>query len=182
VPSAALARWEHDAQRALNEIEVAHRGLRGGARGRRYATLQINHAYAVLLASQFQGFCRDLHSEAVDAIASGTTPGAVARVLLLLMSRGRKLDAGNANPGSIGADFARLGMEFWVDVEAADPRNARRREALEALNLWRNAIAHQDWSRMGGVSRLRLRTVQRLCALFENTRHGNRGFRPLAPA
>jgi len=27
--------------------------------------------------------------------------------------RDRKLDPGNANPGNIGADFARLGLEIW---------------------------------------------------------------------
>ena len=46
MPSAALIKWEGDAQRALDEIEAAHRAVEGSGRGRRYATLQINHAYA----------------------------------------------------------------------------------------------------------------------------------------
>src|SRR5262249_19369869 len=60
---------------------------RGGPReyrrnraGRRYATQQVNRAYAVLLASEFQGFCRDLYSECMDhvvATAPLTTRGVV---------------------------------------------------------------------------------------------------------
>ncbi len=37
--------------------------LGGWALDHRYATRQLNHAYTVVLAAQFQGFCRDLHSE-----------------------------------------------------------------------------------------------------------------------
>ena len=52
----------------LDEIAGADAAVGGAARGRRYATQQINRAYAVLLASEFQGFCRDLHSECVDHV------------------------------------------------------------------------------------------------------------------
>ena len=57
----------------------------------------------------------------------------------------RNLDRGNANPGTIGSDFNRLGVEFWTRVYADYPRNDRRRELLENLSAWRNAIAHQDF-------------------------------------
>jgi hypothetical protein len=36
----------------------------------------------------------------------------------------------------------------------------RRRKKLEELNKWRNAIAHQDFSKIGGDPALTLRTVQ----------------------
>ena len=33
-----------------------------------------HHAYAMLISSQFQGFCRDFHSECVDyAVVNGGT-------------------------------------------------------------------------------------------------------------
>jgi hypothetical protein len=38
-------------------------------------------------------------------------------------------------------------------------RSAARQEQLEALTSWRNAIAHQDWTRVGGRPELLLRTV-----------------------
>ena len=66
MPSYSLNHWTRERSEALDEIANAHSSVGGSARGRRYATQQINHAYATLLSSQFQGFCRDLHSECVD--------------------------------------------------------------------------------------------------------------------
>jgi hypothetical protein len=146
VASVALANWNGARKAALGEIAAAHGALGGGGRGRRYATLQLNHAYTVLLSSQFQGFCRDLHSEAVDFLVAHTQPAAVAGVLRAVMTQGRKLDHGNPNPGNLGSDFGRLGMSFWNDVGLVDRRRAQRAAALNTLNEWRNAIAHQDWS------------------------------------
>jgi hypothetical protein len=37
-------------------------------------------------------------------------------------------------------------MSFWNDVGLVDHRKAQRSAALNNLNDWRNAIAHQDWS------------------------------------
>ena len=59
---------------------------------------------------------------------------------------GRKLDAGNPNPGNIGSDFNRFGGGFWPAVDGDSPRNLQRRLALDALNRWRNAIAHNAFA------------------------------------
>jgi hypothetical protein len=61
------------------------------------------------------------------------------------MLEGRKLDRGNANPSTLGADFGRFGFDFWGRVRARDPRNERRQVSLGNLSAWRNAIAHQDF-------------------------------------
>jgi hypothetical protein len=155
VPSHALTHWSNHGQRALDEIEAAHRALGGGGRGRRYATLQVNHGYAMLLSSQFQGFCRDLHTEAGAVVAGAVAPAALRGVMQNLLVQGRKLDSGNANPGNLGSDFARFGMQFWPAVNALDRRNGRRQAALEELNTWRNAVAHRDWGRVGPALGLR---------------------------
>jgi len=110
--------------------------------GRRSARQQLNQAYALLLSSQFQGFCRDLHSEGVRAVARILPAGDLQRLIEDELIRGRKLDTGNPNPGNIGADYNRFGLVFWTLVEAAHPRNARRKIMLEQMNRWRNAIAH----------------------------------------
>jgi hypothetical protein len=143
VASRALQRWRSTAQVSLDEIEAAHRAIGGVGPGRRYATEQFNHAYAVLLSSQLQRFCRDLHTEAVHAM---TNPQSDPRFQLLRsrLIEARKLDVGNPNPGHIGSDFGKLGMDFWMDVDAHRPRNRSSKAKLESLNVWRNAIAHQD--------------------------------------
>lgn len=162
MPSLSFQKWDTTRRADLDEIENAHGRVRGTARGRRFATQQINHAYAVLLSSQFQGFCRDLHSECADHLARSVTPAAMEAVLKIEFHQNRKLDRGNPNPGNIGVDFNRLGVLFWAAVKAHDLRNNRWRAQLETLNDWRNAIAHQDFDpiRLGGIGTLRLETVR----------------------
>lgn len=63
MPSKSLDLWRTTRSDTLDEIVAAHRSVGGQDRGRRFATQQINCAYTKLLSSQFQGFCRDLHSE-----------------------------------------------------------------------------------------------------------------------
>jgi hypothetical protein len=116
VTSVALQRWTTTEQAALDEIEAAHQAVGGSGRGRRRATLQVNHACAMLLSSQFQGFCRDLHTEAVDSLAKTISPQSIGTVVCFVMIQGRKLDQGNPSPGNLGADFSRLGMKFWPQV------------------------------------------------------------------
>jgi hypothetical protein len=74
MPSVSYGRWITTRRRELDEIERAHTAIGGTGRGRRYATQQINHAYLVLSASQFQGYCRDLYTESVDYLVPGLTP------------------------------------------------------------------------------------------------------------
>jgi hypothetical protein len=62
MPSRSFELWNTDRRQALDQIAAAHAAVGGVGPGRRYATQQINQAYATLLSSQFQGFCRDLHS------------------------------------------------------------------------------------------------------------------------
>ncbi len=163
VASRSLDRWNTTRAEELDQIESAHQSVGGSARGRRYATQQIDRAYAVLLSSQFQGFCRDLHSEAVDYLAGPITLPDLRLIFRTCMTDGRKLDSGNPNSGNLGSDFKRLGIDFWDEVKKLDARNADRLKRLDELNIWRNAIAHQhfDPARLGGRTALRLADVQR---------------------
>jgi hypothetical protein len=162
MPSAALQVWNTTRLVRLDEIESAHRAIGGAGRGRRYATRQLNHAYTVLLSSEFQGFCRDLHSESVDALISVITPTILQPVLRSEYLFARKLDFGNPTPRNIAADFNRLGIRFQTEVDNHNRRNIRRRQVMEDMNRWRNAIAHQDFNPtlLGGHTSLRLSQVR----------------------
>ena len=162
MPSVALLTWQGSRAVSLDEIENAHRSVGGSGPGRRTATQQINQAYAVLLSSHFQGFCRDLHSECVDFIVPFITPVSLRATCSLEWNWNRKLDHGNPNPGNIASDFNRLGVSLWPDAYGLDARNRQRRVLLEELNEWRNAIAHQDFDpvRLGGTVTLRLAQVR----------------------
>ena len=163
MPSRSLSRWRAVASLELDELRAAHSAIGGTGRGRRYATRQINYTYAVLLASQFQRFCRDLHSEAVDFLV-GSVPAPMRTMIRDNLTDFRRLDRQNAQPGSIGADFGRLGFIFWDSVRVQSRRHSDDRDSLDALNAWRNAIAHQDFdpAKLGGASSgLRLSQIQR---------------------
>jgi hypothetical protein len=162
MPSRALKIWQTDARRALDEIEAAHRAVGGSGRGRRFAVQQINQAYVVLLSSHFQRFCRALHTECVEHLIGTPQFAAIRLIVYSSLVEGRKLNWGNANAGNIGSDYARLGLDIWSGVHAANSRSQQRQRKLEQLNLWRNAVAHHDFDkpRLGGRSELSLSEVR----------------------
>src|SRR6476620_10278198 len=156
MPSVALSTWTTARSAMLDEIESAHRSVGGHGPGRRHATQQINYAYAVLLSAQFQAFCRDLYSECVNAFVQVVGRPSLRTALRKEFLLHCRLDRGNPNPGSIGADFNRFGFTLWDDVLTADTRSSARRAQLEELNAWRNAIAHYDFDpNVFGAARLR---------------------------
>ncbi len=87
----------------------------------------------------------------------------MGRIIRSELIRGRKIDSGNAQPGNLGEDFGRLGIDFWNEIYKLDPLNIVRNKLLEDLNRWRNAIVHQslDPVKLGGTSTLRLNQVRR---------------------
>jgi len=145
--SKALAKWQAVRAQELDQLLHAHARIGGGGPGRRYATEQLNFAYLVAVAAHFQGFCRDLHTEAVNAFAAAV-PSQLSTILESALTKSRSLDRGNANGSTIAEDFARLGMgRFWdlVTAEGGQIRTARRRHRMEQMNMWRNAIAHDSF-------------------------------------
>jgi len=73
------------------------------------------------------------------------------------------LDRGNPTPGNLGADFNRLGLDFWMEVNRISRRNKNRQKYLNELNDWRNAIAHHDFDpeKLGGKKTLTLERIRR---------------------
>lgn len=182
MPSRSVRMWRASARRALDEIEAAHTAMRGPGRGRRYAAQQINQAYVVLLASQFQGFCRELHAQCAEHMGHAVHSPDIGFLLRARLTEGRRLDAGNPNPGNIGSDFGRFGVTFWEEVRRRNPRNADRQEQLETLMRWRNAVAHQDFAHPAlrgrkDVTITEVRSWRRACGMlaldFEAVMHAH---------
>lgn len=110
---------------------------------------QMNQAYVVLLLSQFQLFCREFHGECVEHFIRQQGLQPYRGILNLRFMERRKLDSGNPNPGNIGSDFGRLGVKLWPELRQLGLRSKHHHDALELLNHWRNAIAHQDFRNPG---------------------------------
>lgn len=156
LPADALERWRSQRCAALDSLEAVHERVTEKKRGRQYATEHLNLALFVRLAAEFQGFCRDLHDDAVLTVIADldAVRGADIHQKLLRSSltRGRKLDSGNAGPGNIGNDFLYLGMTFWTDIKGRYPaKGPRWNDTLENLNDVRNAVAHSDAAKLADV-------------------------------
>jgi hypothetical protein len=144
--SRSLRRWQSRNRRALDAIDAAYKAVASTAQHRRSAAEQIKQAYVVLLSSWFQAFCRDLHTECIEHLTTTISHPTVRMIVRQRMMEGRKLETGNPNPGNLGADFGRLGIELWPALLARDRQAKTRQDALGELNRWRNAVAHQDFS------------------------------------
>ena len=163
MPSRALRNSQTRSGKVLDEVEAAHAVVGGGRGARGFARQQINQAYVVLLSSQFQRFCRDLHSDAADFLAAQTAFASLAPLLTASLSNARRLDTGNPNAGNIGVDFSRFGFDIWSLAAQRNSRTPFRRERLEALNRWRNAVAHQDFRspHLRGRETVQLKEIRR---------------------
>ena len=118
----------------------------GTAKARRFATRELNHAYRLLVAAEFQGVCRDLHDRAAQSRASDLSPAAADAVVAGWVG-GRKLSFGNPSRANIRSDFEFIAPNVWADAASVDARTRRRLERLSELLDRRNAIAHSDFSR-----------------------------------
>ena len=152
MPSVSYNRWRTERHTTLDEIETALDALGGSERGRRLVAQQINRAYLVFLCAEFQGFCKELHSECVQHVVS-FVPAFVQDVARQQFLLNRTLDRGNASPGNLGADFGRFALKFWAALDTRNIRAVGWRRELDRLNEWRNAIAHNDYdpTKLGGT-------------------------------
>lgn len=148
--SNALTAWQTTASRRLDQLEQVHVQATGAGPGRRWQTSQLNRSLMVALVAQFQGFCRDLHDDAVKVHVTAATPGQRS-LLQILLTQGRKLGTGNPRKSTLGSDFGRLGFDFIPAVEAADAAAAAQLDELDRLVDFRNAIVHGNESTIGTI-------------------------------
>jgi hypothetical protein len=147
-PSKALLHWRTEGREAMDHLLAARRAVGGRGLGRQAAARQVDYAMTVQYAAQFQRFCRELHAECAYAFGAEVRSGMGVMFKDALL-HGRRLERQNAHPASIGYDFSRFGVQVWDELCALGPRYAAYRRRLEELNAWRNAIAHQDFGRVG---------------------------------
>lgn len=120
------------------------------------------------IATEFQGFSRALHDEAVGYVVDDISVrmnDELAATLRTALTTNRQLESKNAQPSSLGADFGRLGFVFWTSLAAAYPEESSRwNRTLETLNTARNAIAHDDEAKLAEVAAMGWPTTQRRTA------------------
>jgi hypothetical protein len=174
MPSDALIVWQTERIRRLQNVEAdcLHLDVVHAADPDRVQ--EHIRLYGVFLSAEFQGFCRDLHTECAIKLVDSINPVRLRAVLQSQCWYGRKLDTGNPNVGNLGADFNRYLLDFWAAVLVADPGHAARRNRLAMLNAWRNAVGHNDYdpNQLGGTTTLTIQEVrswQNDCGVFATT-------------
>jgi hypothetical protein len=131
------------------------------------------------LASEFQGFSRDLHDEAGLILTRSIAPGnqQLQDNLRIPYTANRKLDQGNADPGTLGADFGLFGMQLWSALYARYPARGKQWNLrLQALNLARNGLVHDDATKIARVQAdgwsLTLQSVDRWKTVLDGLAEG----------
>lgn len=136
----------------MDRLLSAHRTVRGVSR--RWITDEINHSLILRLAAEFQGYARELHDEASQAVVSALAPAnrALQETVRLPYITGRQLDRANARPETLANDFSVFGVKLWSALDHQYPSSASRwRQELTALNTARNALAHGDAYRLAAI-------------------------------
>jgi hypothetical protein len=153
MPSDALLAWQIDRVPRLQNVEADCVHLDALHATDPDRVQEYIRSYTVLLSSEFQGFCRDLHTECADKLVDSVNPIALRAVLRAQCIYARRLDTGNPNAGNLGADFNRYVFDLWPAVLQLDPAHAGAQRRIAMLNAWRNAIAHCDYdpAELGGT-------------------------------
>jgi hypothetical protein len=142
MPSAALRRWQNDRLPSLIHVDTQCAASVAAIPANPALVEENYRGYVLLLAAHFQGFCRDLHTECAQIIASKVRPS-LEILFQSQFSTRRELDRSNANAKSIIEDFSRFGFAMKAQLDGIAGAAALKRD-LHDLNEWRNAAAHHN--------------------------------------
>ncbi|MGP5184932.1 hypothetical protein ACTXKY_14645 [Corynebacterium variabile] len=156
----ALGAWQTTRRQALDSLVLARQTIASNHSGHSKGSVSaetagvvenIDRALYPVLAAEFQGYCRDLHGDAVAAIiAEAQWPTEqIARVSAAAMQDKRGLDRKNPASSVIGDDFRALGLKLWNRVQEEHPEDYPDwRRSLDTLVNIRNAVSHSDRKRL----------------------------------
>jgi hypothetical protein len=173
--SQALTIWRSTRLVRLDRLLAAHPESVGSATDPAVAK-EWTDALVLRLASEFQGFCRDLHNFTVNSLVDLVTVSSphLSSLLTNGLISGRGLNRRSADPTTIDADFARLGLNLWPALAASWPESTSTwRQALVELHRARNGVAHDDEDAIAAVQdagwALHLSTVRKWRNLLDET-------------
>jgi hypothetical protein len=142
MPSAALLKWQTDRLPNLIHVDTQCAASVAAIPANAALVEENYRGYVLLLAAHFQGFCRDLHTECAQIIASKVR----ASLEILFQSQfsaRRELDRANASAKSIIEDFSRFGFAMKAQLDGMAGAAVLKKD-LHDLNEWRNAAAHHN--------------------------------------
>jgi len=160
MPSASLLQWQNDRMRRLHHVDLQCAASLAVPVPNPQLTDENLRGYVLLLSAHFQGFCRDLCTEAAQVIASRVRAN-LRPLVERQFSAHRSLDRGNPTVENLRRDFERFGFRLNL---AADPANVPHLQNLTAMYRWRNVAAHYGTIPTGApLSLPSLRTWRNAC-------------------
>jgi hypothetical protein len=101
-------------------------------------------AYATLLSAHFQGFCRDLYTEASLKVVARIKQSGLRPIVQTQFTAALKLGKGNPTLDTLSEDFSRLGIENLRQAIGTEPAADTHKGRLKALIDCRNKCAHGE--------------------------------------
>ena len=165
--SYALHNWLGPRREAISALLRAHAWITqvDGADRSLEAGRPVAHAYILRVVAEFQGYARELHDLAIDAVVTlAGADGVLRAVLTAGAAEGRMIDRGNADLRTLERDFRRVGLmalsERLGTRIARWPRTSSSRgdrAHYQDLIQLRNALAHGNEDQL---DQLRARGVE----------------------
>ena len=142
MPSAAYLHWKNDRMARVAGVEGQCVAV--------IATVpppdvrlveELMRGLVIQLCGHFQGFCRDLYSEAAQSCAA-QFPIPTGAFVLTQFNAGLQIDRANPTLETLAVDYKRFGIDIRSHIMAM-PGGQLHIQNLARLNKWRNHIAHQ---------------------------------------
>ena len=141
-PSQALQAWNHLRQDRLTKLEARCVWAAGLAPPDPAMVDEHLRAYVTLLSAHFQGFCRDLYTEAAVKVVSRIKQKRLRPIVESQFLTGLKLEKSNPTLDTLTEDFRRFGISnLRAEVGTAPPADVHKGR-LTAMNDCRNKCAH----------------------------------------
>src|SRR5260370_14257574 len=107
MPSASLQHWQNDRMVRLTQIDAQCGSSLAAIPPNAHLIDENLRGYVVLLSAHFQGFCRDLYTEASQVIVSKVRPS-LRPLIQAQFAAHRKLHHGNPSLPHLKEDFNRF--------------------------------------------------------------------------
>jgi len=143
--SPALTTWQSRRLPRLDRLIALHPDTAGSTTDPAVAE-EWTHALVLRLTSEFQGFCRDLHTDLARTIARLLTEqNENTRSLVFAgLTRRRALEQYSATVESISGDFNRLSVDLVVLLSTHPRAGPQWADELTLLHVARNGVVHDD--------------------------------------
>ena len=143
-PSQALQEWNTTRRSKLDKVEV--QCVWAGSLAPADPEMLAEHlrAYVTLLSAHFQGFCRDLYTEASFKVVARIRQVGLRPIVQAQFAAGLKVDKANPTLDALSEDFGRFGITDLKAAIGTDPPADTHKGRLKAMNSCRNKCAHGE--------------------------------------